>query len=138
MPGRQYIARSGLTLSLNATRKSDEGTANMFDGVIENGVEVCCPVHSWSTEDIMAYVSIHDIKLPKQYPKCKSSLDCWSCTAPSGDGAGWFTERYDFLKAEYPELAKELKRRVRVVKDIIEEEVTKTSSDLNAILRDVD
>ena len=136
LPGAEFVARHGFTLSIHGQRKEDPMTANILDKQVEPGlgIEVYAPIHPWTTKEVLEYIKIHNIELPMQYKECNSSFDCWSCTAI--DDPAWFEARYQFLKKHYPDKAEELRRRLAIIAVAVDSEIKRLSPTVEKILSD--
>lgn len=123
-PMHAAVLETGATLVLRGSKKCDVrvGVGRHY---LENGIEYDSPLWDWSDADVFAYLDAEGVKLPQHYETVTDSLDCWFCTAHLAHGG---KGRMDYLRANYPDLWPETKRRLNEVARIVGEHQAKIVS----------
>lgn len=117
-PLEQATLETGATLIVRGQKKSDRMRSPVRDGDVLSGLTYCLPLQEWSDKDVLDFLRDRGIELPAAYAWADTSLDCWSCTA-------FITERQrelEHLPARYPEKWGEVRRRLRLIHDTVNDE----------------
>lgn len=120
-PLHDAMLADGHTIIVKGTKKSDRRRSPIEPGTIHNGIQYLMPLWDMTDQDIMAYVKIHGIELPEQYPEVNDSLDCWLCTAHIASGG---LAKFKYMQRRYPELWKQLAPRIKAVQSAIYDELS--------------
>lgn len=94
-PMHNAMLEKGFTLVIRGQRNGENKKSPIKSGYIENGIEYCFPIETWSREDVIDYLGN---KIPEHYKYMDESLDCWSCTAYCDEG------KVTYMKKRHPEL----------------------------------
>lgn len=119
LPMQQYIKSNGVTLVIRGTRLDDKRKSSVRHGDVVDGVEYWHPVESWSTDDVMKYLSEVDGGAPSHYRYTEASLDCVMCTACMHENTG----KLRFMENFYPEEYAEVQSRIRHIRGAVSTEL---------------
>ncbi len=128
-PMAKFIRDSGATLVLRAAKAAD-AHRGVPPGHVEDGVTYDSPVWNWTDEDVFTYLEREGVELPEHYKYHPiDSLDCWCCTAYSGDGV--MASRMKYTREKYPELWPDLAYRQAVVRRTVKVQMERVIADFN-------
>ena len=109
------IKADGNTMMISGVRQNDMRIMPSHDGDVLDGMEVCYPLETWSTADVLAYLASVGAPLPAFYPDLEHGVDCAGCSA------WWSEERGAWLRRKYPEIFRRYQARLRLIADEISE-----------------
>ncbi len=116
----QAIADDGVRHVVRGSKKADQHVG-VGDGYVdERGVTYHCPVWGWTDDDVFRFLRENGMETAEHYSESNNSFDCVLCTAFLGSSGA--RSRLEFTKRRYPEAWPELKRRIGIVRDVIDEE----------------
>ena len=80
-------ALSGLTCWITGISRSDAKTrtSTPFVEVLTNGLTKVAPLAAWSSQDLHAYMTQHNLPDHPLWPQGYTSIGCWPCTQKSAD-----------------------------------------------------
>lgn len=79
-PMMQAIKQHGITHLIRGQRINESHKSTTRNGDAVDGVVYLHPIESWTTEEVLGYVSNH-MELPAHFYLGHTSLDCFDCTA---------------------------------------------------------
>lgn len=115
----ERLAPEGYTLTIRGQKNADPKTPRTRSGDRFGEIELWYPIEDWTEDDVLSYLAQQGVDLPAHYDYFNASLDCWACTAHSGEHVG----KLDYLQAAHPEKAQELRRRYFIIKQAVMQEV---------------
>ncbi len=83
-PMRAYLDEYKPTLVIKGQRREESLRNRMLDAEVSvvNGVTFWHPLHDWTTQQVLRYITEQGELLPPFYALgAESSADCWNCTA---------------------------------------------------------
>lgn len=115
-PMQKALSELGAKEVIGGSKLSDS-KRGVPDGYVDDrGIVYRSPLWDWSDDDVFSYLKENCVDLPPQYAEGADSLDCWCCTAYMDEKGG---ARFAYLKAHYPKLYEEAKRRLDGVRDTV-------------------
>jgi phosphoadenosine phosphosulfate reductase len=101
--------------------KAADGHVGVSDGYKdERGITYHSPIWGWTDDDVFAYLKEVGAAMPEHYGTVNNSFDCIFCTAfLNHNGAG---ERLRWTRKKYPEVWPELEGRLKLVREILDDE----------------
>lgn len=113
-PLHRAMKQDGIKTIIRGERSSDTHRAGLRSGQMYEGIEYYFPIEEWSDEEVMGYLRLHKVEIPKFYEDGgTTSFDCMDCTAWWGEG------RAAYLKKHHPEAAKRLSQRLNQIEHAI-------------------
>lgn len=119
MPMQNATIELGATLIIRGQKLSDHHKSPVKSGDVINGIEYWFPLEDWDDEKVMALVKDNPL-LPDHYSDARTSLDCWSCTAYLAENQ-W---KLPYMEKHHPDKAKEVKRRLIMIRNEITAEMS--------------
>lgn len=98
IPLHQKMKADGITLIIRGQRQSDKDKSPLVSGDIEDGIEYCFPIQTWSDLDVNQYLTSVGVVLPKIYDYLDSTPECLHCTG------WWDMDRTKYLKVHHAEV----------------------------------
>lgn len=118
-PAQEEMKKRGITLLIRGQRLAERKRAPISSGFVANEVEHLFPIEDWTNRQVTDYMEKNHVAIPAYYQTTGKSLDCWSCTAYLDESAG----RLKYTREAHPELWPELRRRLRLIRDAVRDEV---------------
>jgi len=106
------------TVIIRGQKNADKQKSPVRSGDIIDGIEYWFPIQDWTDEQVMDYIKDSDL-LSSHYKEANTSMDCMHCTAYLEDNQ-W---KLPYLEKHYPEAGKEVKRRLRLIKHEISQDM---------------
>jgi phosphoadenosine phosphosulfate reductase len=113
---RQMVADE-ITCIIRGKRSEEVDKTPTRTGSVIDGVEFVYPIWDWTADQVLQYLTGHNVPIPPSYEYATHSLDCMDCTA-------WWGEGLDrFLRAKHPHHYKQYVARMGLIKAAIAEEI---------------
>jgi 3'-phosphoadenosine 5'-phosphosulfate sulfotransferase (PAPS reductase)/FAD synthetase len=113
LPLFQRMHEDGITLIIRGTKRSDMKRLPRASGDTWFGMELWCPLEGWTNDQVLAFLRLEGVKVPRLYNYVDEGPDCARCSA-------WWSEgRGAYLKEFYPELWRDYDARLQVIIDEI-------------------
>lgn len=116
----QAMIDDGIKHVVRGSKAADQHVGVGDGHADENGITYHCPVWDWTDDDVFAYLRENQIEMAEHYSVSNNSFDCVLCTAFLGSSGA--RSRIEYTKKRYPEAWPELKRRMLIVRDVIDTE----------------
>lgn len=120
------IRADGNTMMITGIRQDDMRAMPSHDGDVLDGMEVCYPLETWSTADVLAYLARVGATLPAFYPELEHGVDCAGCSA------WWSEQRGAWLRRMHPEIHQRYQARLRLIEQEIREPLRLLASEMGA------
>jgi len=114
-PLQNAIYKMGIKQVISGQRKTERmRNTGITNGTILNGLFYCLPIENWTHKDVMGYLKLQGVEIPRQYEYGgMSSLDCMLCTAYLYESK----DKLRYLRDHHPAHAVEFERRLKVIQD---------------------
>lgn len=109
------MRRIGVTGIIRGQRNSEGHRAPIKSGHIENGIEYCLPIETWSKEDVVEYLRSKDVDIDERLSMDHSSLDCWNCTAYMAESA----DRFKYIQKHHPRKYESIVEIVKKIDNVL-------------------
>lgn len=93
-PLHEKMVEDGITLIIRGQKLADDQQSPIKSGDVVGGVEVLFPIAEWTDSDVLSYIEMNDLPLPRFYTMGKHGHDCMSCTAWLEKGQGAYMHKY--------------------------------------------
>lgn len=103
----------GATLVIRGQRNQETKKSPIRNGHVENGIEYCFPIETWTDGDVRGYLVEQGVELPAHYAFVNTSLDCQSCTAYLSENIGKFA----YMRQRHPDLYAAVGKRLTYIRD---------------------
>jgi 3'-phosphoadenosine 5'-phosphosulfate sulfotransferase (PAPS reductase)/FAD synthetase len=115
LPLWEQMQADKITLIIRGQKNADALKPPLRSGDVLEGVEYLYPIEDWDEERLRAFLEASDVELPRYYQEGMTSApDCRHCTA-------WLEHRMPtYVERHHPDLAPELFRRLRIVRNAIQ------------------
>lgn len=100
-PLYDWCAAEGVQQIIRGQKLSDNHRSPVRHGDVVDGVKYVFPVEDWTDEEVLTYLKMEGVDLPRNYAYFNSSVDCWNCTAFVGENAGKLRYLRDFHSDRY-------------------------------------
>jgi phosphoadenosine phosphosulfate reductase len=108
----------GATMIIRGQKNADKQKSPVRSGDVIDGVEYWFPIQDWTDEQVMDFVKDSDLLSP-HYKDANTSMDCMHCTAYLEENQ-W---KLPYLEKHHPEVGKEVKRRLILIKHEISQDM---------------
>ena len=116
LPLYNAMRAEGVTCIIRGKRHDEDDKSGVLSGhVDENGIELQFPIYDWTEQDVLHYLRVIGVELPKFYAHGNNSIDCMHCTAYWQDGHA------KYLHAEHPDVYAEWKRRTILIRRAVDD-----------------
>jgi phosphoadenosine phosphosulfate reductase len=120
MPIHNAMIEDGIQVIIRGSKASDHHVTTPDRHVDERGVLYSNPIWKWTDDEVFAFLKKVGAEIPDHYTVTNNSFDCILCTAfLNSPGA---SERLKYTKLKYPDVWPELRRRLNVVREVIDSE----------------
>lgn len=119
-PMQQALIADGIKHVYRGSKACD-GHVGVPDGFVDShGITYHSPIWSWSDADVFTYLQQIDASLPEHHGDVDNSFDCLFCTAFLKNAGA--RERLEYTREHYPKEWPELKRRLSIVRAVVDSE----------------
>lgn len=108
----------GATIIIRGQKLCDPHKSPIRNGDVIDGIAYWFPIETWTDDDVINYVKESSL-FPAHYAEAGTSLDCMHCTAYLSENQ-W---KLPYLKRFHPTQAKEVERRLNVIRHEIERDM---------------
>lgn len=118
-PGMDAVHAMGATLVVRGQKLADAKRSPVKSGDVIDGIEYFFPIEAWTDEQVMTYLMDKELAQDIRFKLKASSLDCWNCTAFSGE----HHDKLEYMKQNHPELHKQYMRKLHEISAVVHSEM---------------
>jgi phosphoadenosine phosphosulfate reductase len=98
-PMNEAMKALGAKVVIRGQKNADRLSSPIRSGTVFEGIEYQFPLEHWTDADVYAYLREQKVKLPENYPRMNTGLDCWNCTAYLHENV----EKFAYMRERHPE-----------------------------------
>lgn len=117
VPTHERMIQDGITLIIRGQKNADKFKSPARSGALIDGFEMLFPIEDWTASDVMDYLRVNRLPIPRFYSMLNAMPDCMTCSA-------WWEEGVTkYLKAYHPEAHAEVQRRLDSINEAVREHI---------------
>lgn len=108
-PTHERMVADGITLIVRGQKNTDALKSPLRSSAVVDGMELLFPIEDWTSTQVMDYLRVNRLPIPRFYTVLDAMPDCLSCSA------WWEVGVAKYLKQHHPQAHQEVQRRLETI-----------------------